>query len=332
MTDDTFVPVVKTYVRHGGYNLIPVRTDGTRWPLVRWKPYQTDRFPFNQLVKYITGQYPCGRAGVMAVCGITSGNVEVIDHDGGEDVYRKWVGLVRDAAPDLLDVLPTVRSPGKGYGIWYRTDRPYHDPKPLARVKGNDGIVRPLVELLGQGSMATLPTPPPYVHRSGRPHVLLTGNILSPPILSGEQRVVLLTAARSLNQYTPPRDDDHEVRDDDLIRQLYGEWDVPADRPGDRYNREADWADILEPAGWDCVRRAGRVGYWRKPMSRGPEHHATTDYYPGKMIVFTTGAAPLEYQKAYTKFGVYTLLNHGGDYHAAANELARRGDHSQRAD
>ena len=43
------------------------------------------------------------------------------------------------------------------------------------------------------------------------------------------------------------------------------------------------------------------------------------------MYVFSSNADPFEQHAWYTKFHAYTLLNHAGDFRAAARDLAGRG-------
>ena len=48
------------------------------------------------------------------------------------------------------------------------------------------------------------------------------------------------------------------------------------------------------------------------------------------LYVFSSNAAPFEPEKGYSKFAVYALLNHGGDFTAAARALAAEGYGGQR--
>ena len=43
------------------------------------------------------------------------------------------------------------------------------------------------------------------------------------------------------------------------------------------------------------------------------------------LIVFSSNADPFVERTGYSKFYAYTLLEHGGDFHAASRALARRG-------
>lgn len=105
---------------------------------------------------------------------------------------------------------------------------------------------------------------------------------------------------------------------------------VPGNRPGDDYNRRASWAEILEPHGWVSVGGSGEKTYWRRPGKTGNCWSATTGYcrtdLRGDLLyVFSTSAAPFDAEAAYSKFEAYALLEHNGDFGAAARRLAERG-------
>jgi hypothetical protein len=53
---------------------------------------------------------------------------------------------------------------------------------------------------------------------------------------------------------------------------------------------------------------------------------ATTDYAGSELLhVFSSNAAPFDQDTAYTKFHAFALLEHDGDFRAAARALAREG-------
>ena len=94
-------------------------------------------------------------------------------------------------------------------------------------------------------------------------------------------------------------------------------------RPGDRYNSEADWQDILEPHDWRIQSTRGDTTYWTKPFSRRGEVHATTNYRGVDVLkVFSSDAPPFETNQTYNKFAAYALLNHKGDFRKAARAIA----------
>lgn len=101
------------------------------------------------------------------------------------------------------------------------------------------------------------------------------------------------------------------------------------DHPGHRYTRAVGWADVLGPHGWEPVRQVGGVTYWRRPGKR-VGLSATTGYAKGDkngdlLYVFSTNADPFEAGVTYSKFAAYCLLDHAGDWRAAARHLADNG-------
>lgn len=95
--------------------------------------------------------------------------------------------------------------------------------------------------------------------------------------------------------------------------------------PGDDYNRKVSWNQILEPLGWSKVytTRDG-VTAWRRPgKSEGVSattNHAGTD----KFYCFTTSSI-FESETSYSKFAAYALIEHNGDFKAAARALRSLG-------
>ena len=99
---------------------------------------------------------------------------------------------------------------------------------------------------------------------------------------------------------------------------------TPADeRAGDDYTARTTWEDILTPHGWRQTRHLGSVRYWCRPGKTGLFTSATTRD-DGGLYVFST-STPFGTETPYTKFGAYTILNHDGDYQAAAAALRAAG-------
>ena len=108
------------------------------------------------------------------------------------------------------------------------------------------------------------------------------------------------------------------------------ETETAVDTPGDDYNRRAHWHGLLTPSGWaDCGERGDGARQWRRPgKSEGVS--ATTGFCKStkgedKFFNFSGNAPPFEQDKAYSKFAVYTFLNHAGDFGEATKALAKAG-------
>lgn len=92
------------------------------------------------------------------------------------------------------------------------------------------------------------------------------------------------------------------------------------DRPGAIFNQTATWQEVLEPHGWTHAGSNGEVEYWTRP---GKQHgiSASTNYENSDLLWVFTSSTEFEQETSYSKFAAYTLLEHGGDYSAAAKAL-----------
>lgn len=97
--------------------------------------------------------------------------------------------------------------------------------------------------------------------------------------------------------------------------------------PGDDFAAKTPWQEILEASGAKLSHRAGDTEYWTRPGKKVHDGHSASTNHDGHdlLYVFTDGWPPFEPNKGYGKFTAYTYLNHGGDFSAAARELASRG-------
>jgi hypothetical protein len=103
-------------------------------------------------------------------------------------------------------------------------------------------------------------------------------------------------------------------------------------RPGEDFAQKATWNEVLEPHGWTVHHERDGVVHWTRP-GKNPKlgSSATTGFCKSKktgedlLRIFSSAAMPFEMGKAYGKFSAYALLNHAGDFKAAARELAARG-------
>jgi hypothetical protein len=194
-------------------------------------------------------------------------------------------------------------------------------------------------QAVGEKGMVVAPGSPLAVHPSGRPYVLLQGDLSNIPTISPEDRKRMLDVARGFNLYVkPPRVQSRPTDLQDgtnksitinregqtLLQELYGLH--PRLKPGEDFNARADWRDILEPLGWHLVTTRGDTSYWRKPNKQGPSHHATTNHKGHDMLYnFSSSIAGIEAGRGYTKFTIYAIFHCAGDFGKAARELARKG-------
>lgn len=106
--------------------------------------------------------------------------------------------------------------------------------------------------------------------------------------------------------------------------------DIDGSRPGDDFNRRGDVRPLLEKDGWNHTGNDDKGEVWTRPgKDGGISAHLFAD--SRAFHVFTSNAPPFEINETYTPFAVFTLLEHGGDYKAAARALATDGFGEHRA-
>lgn len=92
----------------------------------------------------------------------------------------------------------------------------------------------------------------------------------------------------------------------------------------DDFNDRAQWASILEPAGWTVDSEYRDEVRWTRPGKDDGTSARTRDQ-DDRLRVFSDAAPPFEKNENYTKFDAYALLNHAGDTSAAATALEALG-------
>jgi hypothetical protein len=189
----------------------------------------------------------------------------------------------------------------------------------LARCKTDSKI---LIELLQNQPCTVAPTTircKPE-HPAGACYTLAQGNWARPKEISPEQRQILLDVARTFNEVP-----------EQTAREPHAQASAST-RPGDCLNEQADldwWQTLLDRHGWRDVSRPGLRGqgiaYFQRPGKFGRQPSATYGVTGPYLYVFSSNALPFNADSAYSPFVAYTLLEHGGDFLAAAKALAEQG-------
>lgn len=290
-----------------GIAVIPVREDGSKRPdLPSWAIYQ-ERAPTRDELRDWFAEYE--RTGLGWVTGAVSGNLECLDFDTA-DAWDELSELLQSVDAGLFARLTAYmeRTP-KGAHLFWRCAEIERNLK-LARAA--DGGSR--IETRGEGGFVVVAPSFGGVHPSGMPYQA-SGTIEDIATITPDERAIVLGLARSLDRM--PRTVDEPQRE--LVEH-------DGARPGDIYASRVTWGDVLQPAGWAHVMRHGTEDYWRRPNAKTRGVDATTNYSGSDMLyVFSTSALPFEPERGYGKFSAYAHLYHGGDYAAAARQLASEG-------
>lgn len=314
-----------------GLCAIPAINDGTKAPHpggAQWKKYQSIRSTPEQLRAWLSGT----GWGLGVVGGRVSGGLVGLDVEGramDEGVWDAYLSLIAASglAPLLArvaDGYTEVTASGGVHLLWRIDDgdgvpsiklakRPSTDTE-LA--KKPDDKFKTLIETKSEGGFLILAPTAGTVHPDSKPWCLAKGGPAAIVILTRDESDALLNVARMLDQVPTIEPDAPLPR---------GATPIDGLRPGDDYENRTDWAEILTPHGWDHISSWGGTRYWRRPgkkigISATTGRAADRD----RLYVFTT-SSEFEECKPYTKFGAYALLEHGGNYAAAAKSLSAAG-------
>ena len=286
-----------------GISIVPPRNDGTKAPIGRWHTYQEQWPTLDEITQWYTDT---SITGIGVVCGQVSGNLECIDFDRKE-AYEEFVDRAQLAGlSELVDRIEDgyLESTPKGMHWLWRCSEISHNVK-LA----NNDQDETLIEIRGEGGYVIVAPTSGTVHPTGEPYTLLQGSIETIPTVTPEERQLLLDLARSL---------DKNARRADL--------QAPEEqsRPGDHFNSESTWSDVLVPAGWKEMYTRDGVIYWQRP-GKTVGASATTNYADTDLLYVFTSSTEFDPNTAYSKFGAYAVLEHEGDHSRAAAALRARG-------
>ena len=298
-----------------GFSVIPC-LQGQKWPAGHllpevdgshtWRMFQ-ERPP---TLEELRAWFVTGDADAIAIIGgCVSGSLEILDFDAPE-ILKPWEAHVRTHAPDLLSYLPLVQTPSGGWHVYYRA------PKIAGNQKLAVDLVREkptLIETRGAGGYALAPPSAGYV--------LKRDALIRVPTLTLDEREVLLSAARTFDQ----RPDEVEMETPARRSRLARRPSLGV-LPGEDFNRRGDVRTLLHRHGWRLARSDGRQEYWRRPGKRRSWSATLLDDSDRRWFYnFSANAPALEPDEAYTPFGLYATLEHGGDFSAAAKVLKLEG-------
>ena len=125
---------------------------------------------------------------ICLICGKTSGNLEVIDFDNHGELFDAWQNAVPTA---LKSKLVIEKTPSGGFHVVYQSKDTVSGNTKLAQGIRNDKTVT-LIETRGEGGLILCSPSDGYT--------LTQGNYADLPILTAEERDMLLNAAKQLNE------------------------------------------------------------------------------------------------------------------------------------
>jgi hypothetical protein len=228
----------------------------------------------------------------------------------GQMLTRDWKERGLPAAPEIYPRQCVTALTGScPYGNWIRLPGRHHTREHWSKVWDGECWVS------GEEAIAEI--------------LAVTGD--SPQLIPDEARAFASAARR---ESIPESGSEHFADNgqargaDEQPRRTSGAgtaYPQPGIKVYDDYAARTSWESILEPLEWVKVRSNGERVNWRRPGKdsnwSGTTGHAGIDAFH----CFSSNAPPFEKDKTYTKFQVYALLKHGGDWANAAAELEAQG-------
>lgn len=299
-----------------GLSVLPASLSEKRPALAGWKQYQ-QRLPTEQQVR----SWFSNTDAVCVIAGSVSGNLEMIDFDNEGELFDAWLQLVESEAPAIAARIAIETSQSGGRHVIYRSSTNIPGNQKLAqrvietssaepieiagkryvprRQNGRFEIQITLIETRGQGGIFLCDPTPGYQ--------LQQGSLIDLPTFSDGERAILIEAAKALNESS-------------IAVSVPGACSNEG-RPGDEFNESGDVRDVLVRNGWTLA-KAGTNEYWRRP---GKEQGWSATLRERVLYVFSSNAHPFEADRAYSPFSVFALLEHDGDFGAAALGLRQQG-------
>lgn len=293
------------YINNG---ICVIPTNENKIPCTEWKKFQDKIITIEEAEEGF--ELPYAKT-LSVVCGKSSKNLEVIDidtkYDLTGDLFKNYMQDITDNDSELAKNLLIIQTRSGGYHMYYHCDviqgnqklaqRPSSDEE----VKLNPGDrIKVLIETRGQGGYVVAPPSAGYKITQG----------VAIPTITPEQRDILIELARSYNEVVePPK---REYIASNVQKEFFT-------TPWDDYNSRGDIITLLQQHGWKAVKQNATRTYFLRP---GKTKGISADYHHQLRLFksFTT-SSEFEAGHAYTHYGVFKVLECGGDSSKAAKKL-----------
>lgn len=289
----------------GGFSVLPAGTD--KQPAApTWKRYQAER----PTTEEINGWFAKSPWGLGIVCGEVSGRLTVIDLDAKNDptgtLNARVEAAIRGAMPGVYERLTIESTPSGGRHLYFCAPEAHGNLKLALPAQGTKAII----ETRGEGGFIVAAPTPGYV--------LLQGTFDGTPVLSTDEHESLLDLMRSLDE-RPRKEAPTPVAREHGHRHGLS--------PFDDFNARGNPLEILHRHGWAEVGSAQADGTIKLRRPGKCTGISATWNHAGRrtLCVFSSSTQFETAPTTYSAAGVYAMLEHGGDFNAAARELLRLG-------
>lgn len=289
-------------------SVIPVKYD-KKPNVISWKPFQ-DKIPdpFQ-----ITDMFSINTFGIAIIGGKVSGNLEALDEDLKYDLsgtmHDEFISRLNEQAPGLYEKLLIQKTTSGGHHFIYRCSVVEGNLKLASRPataeeqqKNPHEKQKALFETRGEGGY--------FIFAPTQGYEIIQGSIENIPLISPEEREILLSVARSFDQcpkeFTPPK--------------YKPETNYTGLSPFNDYNQRGDVIGLLEKHGWTTAYTKGTKTFLKRPGDTKATQSANFDRDKNWFTVFST-STEFDIQKAYLPYAVYAVLECNNDFSKASKQL-----------
>lgn len=272
-----------------------------------------------------------GTHGIAVVAGRVSGSLEIIDFDNhfgdAADVFREFISIPEIKTIITKNRLPYEKTAGGGYHLFYRCPKIAGNTKLAVRPKTDDPFKGDtLIETRGEGGYCLV--------AGSQGYELIFGDLESIAVITERERDALLNTCMSFDESHKIQKQEEEVKREKMELKKVDLKEVTLssndfndyEKIWEHYNKQTsdlDIRSILESAGW---RYAGSTRGNHKFRRPGKNDDGISATFNGEVFYcFTSNGHPFEPMTGYSKFNVFKMLCHNGDFKAAVSDLKGRG-------
>ncbi len=282
-----------------GLSIIPVSS--AKIPFKEWKEYQSKVAPISLWHPHYQNQ---GTVGIIT--GKVSGNVEIIDVDIKNDpkktIMAEYSALIPD---DLLRKLIIQTTPNNGFHLIYRCPEADIDRNQKLALNSLKEVI---IETRGEGGYFCTSKVNNQIKQGTFDLQNLNVDI---PVITKQERQLLLDLARSLTRWFPTEGDDNSKSEKQFI--------YTTEPAINEFNNKYSIIDLFIKHNWSVVKQDEQKVFLKREGSSAPY----SGYYFKETKTFFCFSTSTEFtpSKPYNHFQILKLLEGKNDYRTTVNLL-----------
>lgn len=241
------------------------------------------------------------------ICLLCTDGIEAIDidtkHDERGTIVEELCSAIDEFGFDMPRIVQKTKS--GGLHIVYRCPNPDGNRK-VARRRGNPEAV---IETRGKGGLLFIWPTPGYE--------IISGDFLNIPEVTQDQRNNMIRLCEHLNEPEP------ETFERNLKNPASK--NIEGKAPWTAFDESTNILDMMEQYGWRVIGARGDYVRLNRPGAKNSRGVDASVIQPTNLFYPFTSSEQFEPNKAYSPSSVFAIMEHGGDFSAAARDLYYKG-------